>query len=194
MPHLYPRGYHLVFDVFIFHAPRPALAAAHIAPPELLPPRPRAAPPGGEGHAAAPSPAGSTQPRGSVDLCGPGRVGKQQQARQQQQEQHQQQLGNLATWQLGNLATWQLGNLATWRLGNLATWQLGNLATTGLARFLPKPWWGPREGPSPAGAVRAVRSRVRPPAHLSRDVFPRHFVTETPGNRARDISRFFSKR
>ena len=104
------------------------------------------------------------------------------------------QLGNLATWQLGDLATWRLGDLATWQLGNLATWQLGNLATTGLARFLPKPWWGPREGPSPAGAVRAVRSRVRPPAHLSRDVFPRHFVTETPGNRVRDTGRVCSKR
>ena len=34
-----------------------------------------------------------------------------------------------------------------------------------------------------SGQFKTVRSRVRPPDYLSRDTFPRHFVTEAPRNR-----------
>ena len=38
-----------------------------------------------------------------------------------------------------------------------------------------------------SGQVKTVRSRVRVPAYLSCDTFPRYFVTETPRSRVRDI-------
>ena len=45
-----------------------------------------------------------------------------------------------------------------------------------------------------SGLFKTVRSRVRPPAHLWCDTFPRHFVTETPGNRVRNTFRVRAKR